>query len=92
MIEEKDPNIVELILNACKEAGLDPQAAARIERDICEQYGGRRVYIARKKRISVDDRKKVFEDGLTTKPTNEIIREHGISRATLYRVMKKSNW
>lgn len=91
MSEDKDPDIVSLILEACKQAGLDPAAANRIEREICEQYGGRRVYIAkRKKRISEEGRKQVFSDGLSAKSTQEIIREHGISRATLYRVMKKN--
>lgn len=90
MTEDKDPNIVEIILNACKNAGLDSALASKIEREICEQYGGRRVYIAKRKRISEEGRRQVFNDGLSAKPTEQIIQEHGISRATLYRMMKKS--
>jgi hypothetical protein len=32
---------------------------------------------------------KAFADALTNKPTSEILRDHGISRATLYRLVKK---
>ena len=89
MTEERDPDIVRLILDACQLEGFDPTLANMIERKICEQYGGRKVYIPKKKRISQEGKQQAFADGLSNKSTQQIVQEHGISRATLYRLMKK---
>lgn len=90
MTEDKDPDIINLVLQACKAEGLDPAIANEIEKKICEQYGGRTVYVTKKPRAQNQDKaKKIFNEGLSNKPTEQIIKENGISRATLYRYMKR---
>jgi DNA invertase Pin-like site-specific DNA recombinase len=60
-----------------------------VEEKIRAQYGGLRVRIPkRKKHATSEARDQVYSDGLTTMTTGEITQKHGISRATLYRVMK----
>lgn len=88
MTEDKDPDIVGLILAACQAQGLDADAAHMIEMKICAEYGGRRVYIPKKK-AQAEKKKKIFDAGLSDKPTAQIVREQGISRSTLYRLMKR---
>lgn len=86
---DPDPDIVEVILRACLGAGLDAAAARAVEEKIRAQYGGLRVRIPkRKKHATSEARDQVYSDGLTTMTTGEITQKHGISRATLYRVMK----
>ena len=91
MNQEKEPDIVQLILAACQAEGFDPSIASMIEKKICEQYGGQRVYIHKKNRLTDQERKQVFNEGLSSKSTKQITDEQGISRATLYRLMKKGN-
>jgi DNA invertase Pin-like site-specific DNA recombinase len=90
MIDEKEPDILELILSACKAEGVDPAVASMIENRVREQCGGRRVYVQkRRKHPSEHERQAVFNEGLSNKPTQEIIEQRGISRSTLYRLMKR---
>lgn len=87
---DKDPDIVQLILDECINLGFDAAHADLIRRRICGEYGGQRIYIKKNRQATTEDkRKRVFQDGVTQKSTGEIIKEHGISRATLYRWMKR---
>lgn len=86
---DPDPDIVEVIMQACQAVGLDPEAARLIEAKIRSDYGGLRVRIPkRKKHPSEKVRSEAFADGLSSMPTEEVTAKHGISRATLYRLMK----
>ena len=85
---DRDPDIVEIILDACKAEGFDPEIARLIELKVCSEYGGRRVYISKKK-VHQEKVRKAYSAGLTTKSTAEIVKETGVSRATLYRLMKQ---
>ena len=89
MTDDKYPDIVHLVLAACKAEGFDAGIASTIERKICDQYGGRRVYIPKKNRLNEEAKKVIFADGLTGKTNKKITAERGISRATLYRLMKR---
>lgn len=89
-LHDKDPDIVQLVLSACKAEGFDPAIAALIERKICDEYGGQRLYIPKKKKERIEEKqKKIFQEGLTNKTNEQIIKENGISRASLYRYMKR---
>jgi hypothetical protein len=88
MNEDRDPDIVQLVLAACKAEGFDTEAARIIELKICSEYGGRRVYISKKK-VYDDKKKRVFNEGLSDKSTAQVVKDAGISRATLYRLMKR---
>jgi DNA invertase Pin-like site-specific DNA recombinase len=90
MNTEDDPDIVQVIILACRDSGLDAAAAHEIEMRIRAQYGGLRVRIPkRKKHPTQQERALVVADGITNMTTAEITGKHGISRATLYRMMKR---
>lgn len=88
MKREKDVNIVERILLACLDAGLPESEAKKIEQSIYSEFGGQRFYIAKKKQLSDDVKREVFKLGLKSKYSQEIVKEYGIARASLYRMMK----
>lgn len=90
MSTDPDPDIVEVIMLACQASGLDADAAHLIENRIREQYGGLRVRIPkRKKHPTPLEREQILADGMTSMTTDEVTGKHGISRATLYRLMKR---
>lgn len=87
---DPDPDIVEVIILACKERGLDAAAAQEIEAQIRLLYGGLRVRIPkRKKNLTERERNLIIADGVSSMSTSEITAKHSISRASLYRLMKK---
>ena len=89
---DKDPDIVQLVLDECVRLGFDPAQADLIRRKICSEFGGQRIYIKKNRLENTEEkRKRVFQDGITQKSNDEIVKEHGISRATLYRYMKRGN-
>jgi hypothetical protein len=86
---DPDPDIVSVILQACEELGLPTEVAREVEAKVRSDYGGLRVRIPkRKKHPSERQRAKAFEDGLSGMSTEEVTAKHGISRSTLYRLMK----
>lgn len=90
MNTDPDPDIVEVIILACRQGGLDAAAAHEIENRIRAEYGGLRVRIPkRKKHPTSMERELVIADGVTNMSEQEITAKHGISRATLYRLMKR---
>lgn len=73
------------------------EAAMQIEQQIRNEYGGEEAgFIAKTSdhkvgRPATDPAKHaaIYADAITNKPTEEILQCHGISRATLYRLVKK---
>ena len=90
MNRDDEPDIVDVILRACQDAGLDAAVALTIGAGIRAEYGGMRVRIPkRKKHLTPSARAQAFADGVSPMPTEEITVKHGISRSTLYRLMKR---
>ena len=92
IVEEPEPDIVaELLLRVAAMApGLQPDMLAKVEQALRTEYGGLRVRIPKRaKYLTPEQREALFKDGLTTMKTPEIVAKHKISRATLYREMKK---
>lgn len=90
MSVDSDLDIVELILLMAQAEGLSADAAHQIEQAVRAEHGGERVRIPkRKKHMTPEQRTKVYEDGLSNLPTDEITNKHRIGRATLYRLMKR---
>lgn len=90
MDADLEPDIVEVILLACQAGGLDENAAHAIEQNIRARYGGQRVRIPkRRKWATEEERAAVVSDVHADLPASELTRKHGISRATLYRLLKK---
>lgn len=70
--------------------GFSAALALQIEQQLRAEYGGLRVRIPKRgKYRTPEQRRETFEDGLTAMPNADIIVKHKISRATLYRDMKK---
>lgn len=88
----EDPDIVEVILQRviAMAPGFSAALARQIEAEVKAQYGGQRLFVPKgAKRLTAVQRQAVYQDGLTNMPTAEITAKHKISRATLYREMKK---
>ena len=91
MSDDREPDIVEIIIKMAQSEGLPAEAAHLIEQAIRTNYGGLRIRIPkRKKHPSTEQRSQVYADGLTSMRTEDITEKHGISRATLYRLMKRA--
>jgi hypothetical protein len=92
MNTDPDPDIVEIIIAACRQNGLGIDAAHMIEQSVREQFGGLRVRIPkRKKHPTPQERELILADGMTSMSTDDVTAKHKISRATLYRLMKRGS-
>jgi len=90
MNSDEDPDIIEVIMRACQAEGLDAGVAHIIESRIRETYGGMRVRIPKRaKHVRGTTREQILADGLTDMTNEEVTDKYGISRATLYRLMKR---
>lgn len=82
-------------LKDCPRAALEAKADALMP-GFRAMFGGDRYRMpktaagtAGRPAIAPEVARRAYEDGLTQTATADITREHGISRATLYRLMKK---
>lgn len=90
-VADREPDIVLTILASVKtRVQLTREQERDIEREIRLEYGGMRVRIAKRgKHLTPEQRREVFRQGLSSASDREIIEDRGISRATLYRLMKR---
>lgn len=89
---DDDADIVrEILRQVAAVAPCDPGLIKRIEGDVRQRFGGRRWFVAKGKqtRLTAEQRRAAFEDGLGGASTDEVARKHGIDRSTLYRLMKR---
>ncbi len=89
---QEDPDIVVAILRRVVEMapGFSLALAQQIERETKAEYGGQRFRIPKDKKHATDQaRAVVHQDILGNKTNQQIQRDHGISRATLYRWAKR---
>jgi transcriptional regulator of acetoin/glycerol metabolism len=90
MNTDPDPDIVEVIMRACQAEGLDAGVAHIIESRIRNEYGGQRMRIQKRKQQAREQkREQIRADGKTDMTSEQVAQKHGISRATLYRLMKR---
>lgn len=88
----EDPDVVAYTLQCviAMAPGFSAALAKQIEERVKAEYGGRRLFLPKgEKRLTPQERKAVFNDGLSNMPTKEIIEKHQIHRATFYRLMKQ---
>ena len=70
--------------------GFSAALASQIEQELRTGYGGQRLYINKRgKRLTLQQRQMLYEDGLSNMATAEITTKHKISLRTLERQMKK---
>lgn len=72
--------------------GLPQAVADRVEREIRAELGGLRVRIPKRgKHLTPEQRETVFRMGLSNLSNEAIQASAGISRRTLYRLMKRGS-
>jgi len=88
---EKEFDIMDLIRRSVQAEGLDADAAQRIEQAIQAEGGGLWTRIPKKKKhlLTQQEKTRIVSDGMTDMSTDAVIEKHGISRATLYRLIKR---
>ena len=92
IVETPEPDIVAVILQQvlAMAPGFSAAIASQIEERVRAEYGGQRLRIPKRgKYLTAQQRAALFQDGLSAMPTEEIVTKHKISRATLYREMKR---
>ena len=87
-----DPDIIEILL--AKVIAMAPSfsqaLAQQIDRDVRAESGGQSMYVPKsRKHLTPEQRQLAYQDGLSGMPTEQVTEKHGISRATLYRLMKR---
>lgn len=86
-----EPDIVEIIMLKCIAMcpGFTAAIAKQVEQEVKAEHGGKRLFVPKgNKRMTPEERGRLYQDGLSSMPTEEITAKHKISRATLYRTMK----
>lgn len=83
-------DIVDYMLNEIKRGipEISEQVLSEIEEKTRHEWGGDEVYIS-KKTITTAQKQKAVTEYLGGRPLRDIEKEHGVSRATLYRHLKK---
>lgn len=79
------------------EQAITEELAFRFEREARQEWGGKAIeYIPKacdrktaRRPLSPEAQRAAFADGASSRPTPEVLQQHGISRATLYRLLKK---
>jgi len=71
------------------EASITEELALKVEHEARAHWGGQAPYVPKETKRQAHAREKVIADAVTTMPTQEITKRHGISRATMYRMLKR---
>lgn len=90
--DHEDPDIVLVVLQRVRAQvpGIEESVIRQVEADVRAQYGGLRVRIPkRKKHPTAAQRAAVLVDAMTPASDAEIMGRHGVSRASLYRYVKR---
>lgn len=91
-LNDLEPDIVAIILQRVIQ--MAPQfsgaLAKQIEAQIKAEHGGKRVYVPKgAKHLTAEQRRALYQDGLSTMSNDEIVGKHKISLSTLKREMKR---
>jgi hypothetical protein len=88
---------LELAMQSCP--SLSQESARAIEAAARSEFAGTRVWIAEqpfhperaagRKSVPREVANALYQDALTNTPTAELVKRHGLSRATIYRLMKR---
>ena len=87
----QEPDIIQLMLASVRRrVVLSPEQEQAIEMEIRAEAGGLRVRIPKRgKHPSPQRRAEIYRHALTNAPEQEVLEQGGISRATLYRLIKR---
>jgi transcriptional regulator of acetoin/glycerol metabolism len=83
-------DIMKRLLALCGDSFSEAQAL-QIEEQLRQEYGGCEHWISPPPKVPKQAKEKAVTEYLEGKPINEVIAKNGISRATLYRHLKKGD-
>lgn len=90
--DQVEPDIVLVVLQRVRAQvpGIEEAVIRQVEAEVRAEFGGLRVRIPkRKKHPTAAQRAAVLHDAMTPASDSEITGRHGISRASLYRYLKR---
>lgn len=85
---DKDPDIVQLVLNACLAQGFPEEKAQQIRKEICQKYGGRRIYVPKRGQHLAPAQKAEMRRVLQRMPIKTAVEKFAIKKTTAYRLLK----
>ncbi len=78
---------------------ITQELALTVEREARAEWGGRSIDYIRKacdgdrkagrRPVPPDAAQALLQDGMSAAPTHQVLQQHGVSRATLYRMLKR---
>ena len=99
---KKPDDVVEVIVNIAKklwpaESIFTEDLALQLEVELLAALGGEHIHfpktlerkVGRPPVISKETHRQAYQDALSDMPTSEITKRHGVSRATIYRLLKR---
>lgn len=90
--DQAEPDIVLVVLQRvlAQVPDIGEAVIRQVEAEVRAEFGGLRVRIPkRKKHLTADQRAAVVRDAMTPASDAEVTGRHGISRASLYRYVKR---
>mgnify|MGYP001766186349 CR=1 FL=1 len=83
--------LIERLLKAASDHGrLDEVIARSVETEFRRDFNGAEYYVKERTELNLEQKRQaVVSAYLNDRPVDQIIRENGISRATLYRYLKR---
>jgi Mor family transcriptional regulator len=87
---KKGDEIVRAIVTQTLAAATTTADADQLVARFLREFGGRRVYLPVNDWHKLNEKRaRIFAAALTPKSTERLLQEEGISRATLYRLLKR---
>ncbi len=93
------PDIIRWVIERmlAHDDSISQELALLVEREARAEWGGKSIeYVPKscdrksaRRPLSPEVERVVYEHGLSGAPTEELLEQHGVSRATLYRLMKR---
>lgn len=92
------PDIIRWVIERmlAHDDSISQEMALLVEREARAEWGGEKHYVHKavdrrdgRKPLAPEAERAVYEAGISSTPTEAIIQQHGVSRATLYRLMKR---
>mgnify|MGYP001170062500 FL=1 len=82
--------ITRILEASAREGSFTESMALEVERSFRRDFNGAECYVAERTETTIASaRKQVVDSYLQGQPVDQITRENGISRATLYRYLKR---
>lgn len=90
-MNERTTDIIRWVIDRmlAHDDSITQELALTVEREARIEWGGDTVYIGKTCAADVPDAQAVLQDYVQNTPVREITRRHGISRAALYRLVKR---